>query len=40
MTIADKLTYLANTKTQIKNAIVAKGVEVADTDPFRSYAER
>lgn len=40
MTIADKLTYLANTKTQIKNAIVAKGVEVADTDPFRSYAEK
>lgn len=40
MTIADKLTYLAETKTQIKNAIVAKGVEVADTDPFRSYAEK
>ena len=37
-TIADKLTYLNGTKTAIKEAIVAKGVTVTDTDTFRSYA--
>lgn len=37
-TIAEQLTSLANTKTAIKNAIVAKGVAVADTDPFSAYA--
>lgn len=37
-TIAEQLTSLANTKTAIKDAIVAKGVSVADTDPFSSYA--
>lgn len=37
-TIAEQLTNLANTKTAIKDAIVAKGVEVADTDPFSAYA--
>lgn len=37
-TVAEQLTSLANTKTAIKNAIVAKGVAVADTDPFSAYA--
>ena len=39
-TIADKLTYLNDTKTAIKNAVVAKGVSVSDTDTFRSYADK
>ena len=39
-TIAEQLTSLANTKTAIKDAIVAKGVSVADTDTFASYAEK
>lgn len=36
-TIAEQLTSLANTKAAIKDAIVAKGVSVADTDPFSAY---
>lgn len=39
-TIAEQLTSLANTKTAIKDAIVAKGVTVADTDPFSAYASK
>lgn len=39
-TIAEQLTSLANTKTAIKEAIVAKGVAVADTDTFASYATK
>ena len=39
-TIADKLTYLNATKTAIKSAIVNKGVSVADSDTFRSYADK
>jgi len=39
-TISDKLTYLNATKTAIKQAIIAKGVDVADTDTFRSYASK
>lgn len=39
-TIAEQLTSLANTKTAIKDAIVAKGVAVADTDTFASYATK
>ena len=39
-TIADKLNYLNATKTAIKNAIISKGGSVADTDTFRSYAEK
>lgn len=39
-TIADKLDYLNTTKTNIKNAIIEKGVEVSDSDTFRSYATR
>lgn len=37
-TISDKLTYLEGTKSAIKDAIVAKGVAVSDSDTFRSYA--
>ena len=39
-TIADKLTYLSGTKEAIKEAIIAKGVSVSDTDTFRSYANK
>lgn len=39
-TIAEQLTSLANTKTAIKDAIVAKGVTVADTDPFSAYPDK
>lgn len=37
-TTAEKLAYLADTKTAIKDAIVAKGVEVPDGTTFRGYA--
>lgn len=39
-TIADKLTALNETKTAIKDAIVAKGVEVPDGTTFRDYADK
>lgn len=39
-TIADKLTYLSGTKDAIKQAIIGKGVDVTDTDTFRSYADK
>ena len=39
-TIAEQLTSLANTKTAIKDAIVAKGVSVSDSDTFSSYATK
>lgn len=39
-TISEKLTYLADTKEAIKNAITSKGVEVSDSDSFRSYANK
>lgn len=39
-TIQDKLTYLSGTKDAIKQAIIGKGVEVTDTDTFRSYADK
>lgn len=39
-TIYDKLEYLEDTKEQIKQAIVAKGVSVSDSDTFRSYADK
>lgn len=38
--ISDKLSYLNDTKKAIKEAIVNKGVEVLDTDTFKSYAEK
>ena len=39
-TISDKLEYLEGTKSAIKDAIVAKGVAVSDSDTFRSYADK
>lgn len=39
-TIADKLTYLSGTKDAIKQAIIGKGVDVTDSDTFRSYADK
>ena len=39
-TIADKLLYLQDTKSAIKNAIVAKGVTVPTGTPFRDYATK
>lgn len=36
----DKLKYLNATKAAIKDAIIAKGVEVSDTDTFENYATR
>ena len=35
---ADKLSYLEETKSQIKQAIINKGVSVSDSDTFREYA--
>lgn len=40
MTIADKLNALINIKTAIKDAIVAKGVAIAESEPFSAYAEK
>lgn len=40
MTIADKFNYLNNTKKAIKNALINKGVEVSESDSFRSYADK
>jgi surface protein len=39
-TIEEKLENIEETKGLIKEAIVSKGVEVSDTDSFRSYAEK
>ena len=39
-TINEKLNYLLQTKENIKQAIKGKGVEIADSDSFRSYAEK
>lgn len=38
--ISEKLEYLNETKEEIKTAIKNKGVTVADTDTFRSYADK
>lgn len=38
-TTAEKLAYLADTKTAIKDAIVAKGVDVPEGTTFREYAD-
>lgn len=37
-TTSEKLAYLADTKTAIKDAIVAKGVDVPEGTTFRGYA--
>jgi hypothetical protein len=39
-TIAEKVTYLNGTKAAIRDAIVARGVPVAGSTPFRDYAAR
>lgn len=39
-TVSDKLSYLEETKSQIKQAIINKGVDVSDSDTFRSYAAK
>lgn len=39
-TVIDKLNYLKETKTAIRNALIGRGVEVADSDTFRSYAQK
>ena len=39
-TLMGKMTYLLETKNAIKNAIIAKDVNVSDNDTFRSYAEK
>lgn len=39
-TLETKIDYLADTKDDIREAIIDKGVAVAETDPFRSYAEK
>lgn len=39
-TVADKLNYLQSTKEAIKSALIEKGVSVADSDTFRSYADK
>lgn len=36
----DKLNYLSETKSAIKDAISAKGVSVSENDTFRSYANK
>ncbi len=40
MSLMTKVDYLEETKSAIKNAIISKGVEVSDTDTFRSYADK
>ena len=39
-TVADKLNKVLSTKTDIKNAIIEKGVEVLDSDTFASYGDK
>ena len=39
-TIAEQINYLADTKKAIKDALVAKGVSVGDSDTLRSYADK
>lgn len=40
MSIADKLNNIVETKSLIKQAIIDKGVQVSDSDNFRSYADK
>lgn len=39
-TVVEKVQYIEGTKQAIKKAIRNKGVDVSDTDTFRSYAEK
>ena len=38
--LKDNLDYLEETKKQIKQAIINKGVEVSNNDTFRSYVDK
>ena len=38
--ISDKLNKLIQTKADIKNAIINKGISVNDSEPFSSYASK
>lgn len=38
--VIPKIEYLNDTKDLIKQALIEKGVEIADTDTFRSYADK
>ena len=40
VTIADRLNYLIETKRLIREAIIARGVEVPEDTPFREYANK
>ena len=40
MSIADKLKSLKEAKQAIRDAIIKKGIEVLDTDSFKSYADK
>ena len=40
MSIADKLQHIYETKNAIRDAIIAKGVEIVESDTFRSYADK
>lgn len=40
MTIIDKLNTLLQTKTLLKQALIAKGVNISDTDSFESYVDK
>lgn len=40
MPVSDKLSYLADTKEQIRQAIISKGVPVSESETFRSYAAK
>lgn len=39
-TVVDKLNYLNDTKSEIRQAIIDKGVTVEDSDTFRDYADK
>ena len=39
-TTSEKLEYLNNTKSLIKNAIINKGQEVTSSTPFREYVDK
>ena len=39
-TLVEKLSHLAQTKQEIKNAIIEKGIVIAPEDTYRSYADK
>lgn len=39
-TTSEKLEYLNNTKSLIKNAIINKGQEITSSTPFREYVDK